>query len=169
MAAVLLPAGFAVTFPVWNATAYTLWPLSVAAGILLLAAGLRLRGLRKGQTPQADTMTQLFLLLVLGVCLFTAASHRAAVVGAELADDFVAGFAKQPDVTVTSAEPLYLDGPGVTTEQLDESTYRYRGLKFVERTGTTVFLLPAGWRVGHGQLIVLSEGEGLRFAYGSTG
>jgi hypothetical protein len=113
-------------------------------------------------------MVQLFLLLILGVCLFISASHRAEVVGTQLAHDFVTTFDQQPDVTVTSTKPLYLEGPGVTAEQLDESTFRYRGLKFVERTGTTVFLLPAGWRVGHGQLMVLAESDGLRFAYGIT-
>jgi hypothetical protein len=166
---VALPSAFVATFAVWSETAYVLWPLSVGVGVLLLLYSSRLRALRRGEDPRMSTLTGLFTLLVLGVCLFTAASHRAEVLGTQLADKFTNELPAQVSVMVTSDKPLYLQGPGVVETLLGEGAFRYSGLKLFDRFDGKVFLLPAGWSPGHGQLIVLAEVDGLRFAYGEAG
>ncbi|GHJ43434.1 hypothetical protein Cs7R123_07760 [Catellatospora sp. TT07R-123] len=158
--------GLPVTSPLFG-VAYTLWPLAVGAGILLLLYSARLRARDRGeQPPPLPTVAQLCVLLLLGVCLFTATSNHAEASGWQLAAQFVDDLPNRVSVVVTSDKPLHLSGPGLREQQLDDGIYQYSGLKLMDRFNGQVFLVPTGFRPGSGRLIVLAEGDGLRMSYG---
>ena len=83
--------------------------------------------------------------------------RRARTIAGELASD--------PAVTVYSASPLAIAGPGVKVTKIgadgDKFRYAYIGLRLFESGNGKIILLPSGWTKGD-KAYVLRDDEFLR-------
>ena len=129
-------------------------PLSLGAGLGLLAYGAYLRGQapeRRAATAAVPrtllaarrTVVAIFVL----VMLFWSVAVYAQARGVREAGRVAATISRRPDVTVYSARRLQLAGPTIRETELrgPDTAYRFRytGLKLVVRSGGKWFLLPA--------------------------
>ncbi|GAA4734737.1 hypothetical protein GCM10023328_13430 [Modestobacter marinus] len=164
--AVLLPLLTWLLRRVWPATTYVAFPLTVAAGLLLVLYLLRLRQSMAGDAAlpaTRDVVVRACAALLTAICLFSAAANYATVEGRRLAQGFVADLASQPQVVVYSAAHLHIDAPGATEEELppEQSAYLYRyvGLRLLEYTNDTFFLVSEEWTPQYGVVVVLPDDE----------
>jgi hypothetical protein len=164
--ALALPLTVRLSAPWWIETAFVMYPLAIGAGVLLLVYAGSLGGAGRNRT-----LAKVFALLIVAVCLFWSASNKAEVLGGEIADQYAGGVRSLIRVTVYSSEQLYLDGPGVTEEQLTGEhaayRYRYRGLRLLDHIGQRYFLVSDGWSPQRGVVIALGDRDGLRFEFSS--
>jgi len=164
--ALALPLTVRLSAPWWIETAFVVYPLAIGAGVLLLVYAGSLGGATENRM-----LAKVFALLIVALCLFWSASNRAEVVGGQVADMYAGGVSSLIRVTVYSSEQLYLDGPGVTEEELTGEhaayRYRYRGLRLLDHIGQRYFLVSDGWSPQRGVVIALSDRDGLRFEFSS--
>jgi hypothetical protein len=165
---------------VWPATAFVLFPASIAAGVLLWAYACQVRRDRDRSNDDSRTddshsgggakegpsrFALIFVGLLVLVCLFWTASNYAEVLGHRLADDFVHKVDHLPGVVVLSEQRLFLDGPGVDEDSLagpdndGALRYRYEGLRLLENTGGRYFLVSDGWTPTDGVVFVLKDDD----------
>ena len=144
--------------------AYVLAPVSIGVGVLLLLYAAHLGGVDMGADPHAPRRLQVLQatgVVVALVCLFWTGSNYAFTDGASLADDIDADpAAVLPGVVLSSDEPLHLEGPGVSVEELPGATstrYRYSGLRLLEYARGTYFLVSDGWSSDLGVVFVVPE------------
>ena len=144
--------------------AYVLWPVSIGVGALLLLYAAHLGGVDVGADPHAPRrvpVLQATGVVVALVCLFWTGSNYAFTDGAGVAGDIDADpSAALPGVVLSSDQPLHLEGPGVSVEELPgpESTrYRYSGLRLLEYARGTYFLISDGWSRDLGVVFVVPE------------
>jgi hypothetical protein len=152
-------------------------PLSLGAGLGLLAWGVYLRGQAPGRreataaVPRAllaarRTVVVIFVL----VMLFWSVAVYAQARGVREAAGAAAAISRRPDVTVYSAKRLHLEGPTIRETELGgpDAAYRFRytGLKLVVRSGGKWFLLPAGWTPSNrGAALLLPDTDDLRVEF----
>jgi hypothetical protein len=168
-AAVLIPLLTWLLRQVWPAATYVAFPLTIAAGLLLVLYVVRLRqswSVEAALPASRDLVLRACAGLLTGICLFNAAANYATVEGRRLARDFVASLAVQPRVLVYSATHLHIDAPGADEEDLppDQSAYlfRYVGLRLLEYTNDTYFLVSDGWTPAYGVVVVLPDDGSVR-------
>ena len=162
---------------VWEHVAYVIFPLSIAAGILLALYGAYLQRTLldpKDEIPDSpphEAVLRGFAAILVGTCLFWSASRYAEVLGNDLAGEFAtdvrAGRAVQ--VVVYSPQRLHITAPGVREEALEgrDSAYQYRytGLLLLEHTGGKYFLISEGWTPDDGVVVVLPDQDKLRLEF----
>jgi hypothetical protein len=195
-AGVLLAVPLVVRFGLVHVSlrwAFVLWPASIgvaAVGIwyvLLALARLAVpdplegpdhgagppRAGEGGALPSARSVASYFLGVVAAIALFWTASNYAIAVGNDLADGYRPTM--NPAVVVYSEQALGLDRDGVVEERVagiapaDEQRYRFRysGMRLLEHTGGTYFLVPESWRPGQGTVIMLADDDDrVRFEIG---
>lgn len=144
--------------------AYVLWPVSIGVGALLLLYAAHLGGVDVGADPHAPRRVQVLQatgVVVALVCLFWTGSNYAYTDGAGVAGDIDADpTAALPGVVLSSDQPLHLEGPGVTVEELagpNSTLYRYSGLRLLEYARETYFLVSDGWSKELGVVFVVPE------------
>lgn len=144
--------------------AYVLWPVSIGVGALLLLYAAHLGGVDIGADPHAPRRVQVLQatgVVVALVCLFWTASNYAYIDGAGVARDIDADpTAALPGVVLSSDQPLHLEGPGVTVEELpgpSSTLYRYSGLRLLQYARDTYFLVSDGWSKELGVVFVVPE------------
>jgi hypothetical protein len=158
----------------WDAPAYILFPLAIAAGLYLVLYRVRLGRLSGGRTMPGEAVLRGFVGLAAGACLFWSASNYAEVLGEDLARDFAATLPYQVQVVIHSSVPLHLDAPGVrgTVQGTAQEPYRYRysGLRLMDRRGGRYFLVPENWTLDGGVVMVVRDDDTLRvdFVKGGT-
>jgi hypothetical protein len=156
----------------WNAQAFVLFPLSIAAGALLLLYRIELNQ-KRGCTPMPrhDFLRGL-VALASAACLFWSATNYAIVLGYGLAEDFETTLSEQVRVVIYSTEPLHLDSPGIRTDiiDVDRTPYRYRysGLRMMDRRGGRYFLVSETWTSQQGVVIVLRDDDKIRAEFSRT-
>jgi len=155
---------------VWRPGAYVLFPASIGAGVLLMLYGGRLRQQLYGTQRPNQALTQAFVAVIVAACLFWTASNYAEVLGNSLADSFSRNVDRRTGVVVYSERRLYIDAPGAAESKLaaDEEAYRYRytGLRLLEHTGGTYFLISDQWSPRYGVVIALKDADnGLRLEF----
>jgi hypothetical protein len=155
-------------------TDFPVIPLSLGAGLGLLAYGGHLRAQDPRRQPPAVAPPKALLAarrsvvaVFMTVMLFWTVAVYAEARGARQAGLIAATLYRRPDVTVYSAQRLHLGGPAVREVELagPEGAYRFRtsGLKLVIRSGGKWFLLPAGWTPDRpGAAILLPDRDDLR-------
>ncbi|MEV0272455.1 hypothetical protein AB0H43_27070 [Hamadaea sp. NPDC050747] len=160
--AIALPVLVYATRSVWDEVAFQLFPVTLAAGLGLLIYAYRLRF-----QPEPSPAMQLFAVLIFGVLLFWTASNRAEVLGNQLAADYIAGSATEKiSVEVSSDKPVaLLEDPSILRNH-DGRSYRYAGLRLLDRIDKRVFVVPEGWQPGSGPVVVLTDDGSLTFGYG---
>ncbi|MBB5869134.1 hypothetical protein F4553_002513 [Allocatelliglobosispora scoriae] len=173
--AIATPIGMSIAASVLEEpVTFLLAPVTITVGFLLLVFAVRLELLRRDAGSVLPAQAQLFILLVTAVGLFWAASNLATVVGARMADRFVAELPDRVDVTIVSDRPLHLSDGIITETVLGTDVeglapvpkqYRYEGLKLMDRIDGNVFLVSSRWRPGDSPVFVLHEGDGIRFSY----
>ncbi len=168
--------------PLFFSTHYLFTPASPGIGILVLAYGLYLNGrlpagrLSPDRTrpPARGLRTDVALVGLLAVLsAFWTASVYAEALGRGRSQLVADRLQLRPQVTVYSERRLHLGGTGVTEQQLprrdSEFRYRYAGLRLLVRSDDKYFLLPDGWSRGASAAIVLPDGAGTRFEFGTGG
>jgi hypothetical protein len=167
VAGVLLPVVIISLSYLGTAWVFIGGPVSLAVGFALLVGAARLVALRAGRDPRLSTLPQLCVLLIFGVLLFWTTTNIAIVIADNNAARFIAHEAlERIPVTIVSTDRLWLTGPGVVEERLDDQHYRYSGLELMDRFDGRVLLIAKGWQPGNSQVIVLNEGDKLHFSFG---
>ncbi|SDD55404.1 hypothetical protein SAMN05660690_4536 [Geodermatophilus telluris] len=163
-AVVLVPGAIRLARPLWPAATYVAFPLGVAVALLLVLYVLWLRQTTSGGAAlpaSRDVVVRAAAALVVGICLFTAAANYATVEGRRLAQGFLVALPHQPQVLVYSAQHLHIDAPGAREEALppEQSAYLYRyvGLRLLEYTNDTWFLVSDDWSPAYGVVVVLPD------------
>lgn len=169
---VVLPGLVWLTRGLWTRTAFVVWPLSIAAGVLLCLYALAFRSGLPGhaEIPAGRAVVvRACAALLAAIGLFTAAHNLATVEGVQLADGFVDELSTRPQVVVYSLQQLHIDAPGADEERLggDDSAYRFRyvGLRLLEHTGGQYFLVSDGWTPEYGVVVALPEDAAIRLEF----
>ncbi|WP_130334652.1 hypothetical protein [Micromonospora kangleipakensis] len=153
----------------WSAQGYVAFPLSIAAGLLLLLYRAHLNREYTGREQSHYDLLRGLIALGTAACLFWSASNYAEVQGDSLARDFADQLSGQVGVVVYSTNPLHIDAPGVRTEVVgpDQTAFRYRysGLRMMDRRGGKYFLVPADWTLTRGVVIVLPDDNRIRLEF----
>ncbi|HKQ02874.1 MAG TPA: hypothetical protein VJ735_21345 [Actinomycetes bacterium] len=152
-------------------------PLSLGAGLGLLAYGAQLRG----QAPERRATTaavprtllaarRTVVALFVVVMLFWSVAVYAQARGVREAARVAATMSRRPDVTVYSAKRLQLAGPTIRETALSgpDTAYRFRysGLKLLVRSGGKWVLLPASWTPANGgAAVLLADTDELRVEF----
>ena len=146
-------------------------PLSLCAGVLLLAGGVNVlrRTKRKGAAPGRPLWSTLVVgaLVVLG--LFWATNSVAGAYGRGRAMDFARTLPDRPAVVLDTRERLFLvngdvEESALTTEADAAYRYRYRKLRLLAASEGRLYLVPATWRRGAGTVVVLPD-DGVRLQF----
>jgi hypothetical protein len=171
-ACVLLPiAGWAAELA-WPRLSGLILPLGLVFGLLLTSYSVTLRReLHPDKASPRSTPIRVMMTILIIAALFWWVSQFAAVVGRGLAyhnaDDLDAG--RLVGVVVYSPKDLQISAPGVNVTHLDgdssEYAFRYDGLSLLERSDGRLFLLPAGWSIDDGTLVVLADDNTIRIEY----
>jgi hypothetical protein len=153
-------------------------PLSLAAGVLLLAYAVHLRrslGAAQGgaktaaRTQWAAVAEWAAVFVVVGLSLFWAANDYSAAVGTSRARQVVAELPVQPAAVLYSKASLSLHAPGVREARCQdpEAAYRFRydGLTLVLRSGDQYVFLPRAWSTSNGVAIVMPRSDALRLEF----
>jgi hypothetical protein len=129
--------------------------------ILLIGCALTIYGFavrNKYGTPNGTRFLMAMTAMALVALLWTVTAY-ASYIGIQVAEGIRSGLPSAAEVTVYSSANLSLSGPGIgmSTMQAPNSEYhfRYSGLRILVSSGGQYFLLPSGWRQGHGSVIVL--------------
>lgn len=164
LSVVLLPVAVWLARSVWPAETYVAFPLSLGGALLLLLYVTHIRQRTGEDIPLSafrDVVVRACAALLTGICLFTAAANYATVEGRRLALAFLDTLLQQPQVVVYSAERLHINAPGAREEDLppDQSAYlyRYAGLRLLEYTNDTYFLVSDDWTPSYGVVVILSD------------
>jgi hypothetical protein len=155
-----------------------LLPLSLAVGIALTAyaASLRQRltgpgagGPVTGGQRRRRLLVRALVTVLVALALFWEVGNLAAVVGRGLAYRVAENVDQLTGVVVYSEKDLQITATGVRATRLhgpdSAYAYRYDGLRLLERTGGRLFLLPSGWTLDHGTLIVIPDDGAIRVEY----
>ena len=136
-------------------------PALLLTGCTLLAYAFAIRN-RYG-TPGGFQLLAGITVMVLVAFLWTINAY-ANYIGIKVAEEFRSSLPTAAQVTVYSSTDLSLSGPGITVTSVhgsqNEYRFRYSGLRMLISSGGHYFLLPSGWRQGHGSVIVLPAAEG---------
>jgi len=140
-------------------------PLSLCAGVLLVAAGLDVvrrttQPAAVGRRPRATLVVG--ALVVLG--LFWATNSVASAYGRGRAMDFARTLPDRPAVVLDTKERLFLVNGGVEETALPTDgdaayRYRYRNLRLIAASEDRLYVAPATWRRGAGTVVVLSSDD----------
>jgi len=154
-------------------TALAIAPLSLAAGVLLLAWAVRRR--RNGTSAPGGPVPYMTwipvlewasIFLLVGLSLFWATTDYSAAVGRARAREFIANLSVQPSVILYSERSLSVNAPGVRTVRCSDRDaayrFRYDGLKLVLQSDSQYVLLPAAWTKDNGVAIVMPRTDALR-------
>lgn len=171
-ALVVLPAAVWLAGYIWPEPMFIAFPLSFAAGLLLLLYSIQLRRLLPEAEPTStgrEVLLRAFTAVLVGIGLFWAATNYATVEGTRLADNFVNTVTDLPSVVVYSAERLHIDIPGSDEEKLSaaDSAYkfRYSGLRLLEHTGGHYFLVTDAWNPQSGAVVMLADSTPMRVEF----
>ncbi|WP_269046161.1 hypothetical protein [Paenarthrobacter sp. Z7-10] len=152
-------------------------PFLMAAGVLLAHWGLRLRRLALNRPARAVGRTGLqgraleatFVFTLVTILLFWGASDFAQVVGRGLAADIEAQVTLLPRADVYSHSDLAIGAAGVTRTSMGAAAspvYKYTGLHLLVLSGGRFFLLPEGWTLARGTVVVLPDNDAVRVEFG---
>lgn len=128
-------------------TPYLVATLFPAAGVLLIAHAVHQRELLRGDPP-LSTATRVFVGLFVAVCLFWAAGLYAQRLGRSEAASVASHLDELPGVSFSTGSRLPMPG----AVPISTSAYGYNHLRLLAVGNGTMFLLPDGWRHGHGSL-----------------
>lgn len=181
-AAVVGGAGVAVAgwvFAVFSPQhAFLLIPFLMAAGVLLAEWGVRLRrhlsarrAVPSGKAlVKHQALESTFVFTLVTVLLFWGVSDFAQVVGRGQAAEVEARMPWLPRADVYSQSDLSIGAPGVTASRLGTEAspvYKYSGLRLLVLSGGRFFLLPEGWTLRQGTVVVLPDNDAIRIEFGN--
>ena len=129
----------------------------LATGQLLSTRPVR----RKGPGPFVYPLA----LLVAAMCTLWAAGIYSSQLGNSAAYSFYVGLRGQTAVTVYSAQPLDLSGPGVTCLRIQPGSgypFRCTGLRLLYLQSETYDLLPVSWTPQTGHTYILDDSNQIR-------
>lgn len=158
--------------------AFLLVPFLMAAGIMLTLWGVRLRRLTSaprhestGRAPvQRKALESTFVFALVTVLLFWGVSDFAQVVGRGQAAEIEARMPWLPRADVYSPADLSIGAPGVIATRLGTEAspvYKYTGLRLLVLSGGRFFLLPDGWTLRTGTVVVLPDNDAVRIEFGN--
>lgn len=169
----LVSGAFAVVSPQGS---FLLVPFLMAAGVLLAEWGVRLRRLTSPRGPvpegkarvQKQALESTLVFTLVTVLLFWGVSDFAQVVGRGQAASIEAKLPGLPRADIYSHVDLSIGAPGVTQTLLGTESspvYKYTGLRLLVLSGGRFFLLPDGWTLLHGTVVVLPDNDAVRLEF----
>ncbi len=171
----VLPVVSGLAEAYWSSLTGLILPLGLGLGLLLTTYGASLRRQVDAVRPRsADehrraTLVRVLVTVLVAATLFWWVGDFAAVVGRGLAYQIASNIERLPGVVVYSPTDLQISAPGVRASRLsgDATAYyfRYQGLRLLERSDGRLFLLPDGWTIGSGTLVVLPDSGQIRVEY----
>jgi hypothetical protein len=147
---------------------YFFGPGVVLLGSAVTAYGFAIRN-RYG-TQDGSRLLVTITAMTLVAFLWTVTAY-ANYVGIQVAKEVSSGLSSAPGVAVYSSTDLSLSGPGIKVGGIPgrntEYRFRYSGLRILISSAGHYFLLPSGWRQGHGPVIVLpnTDSENIRMEF----
>ena len=145
-------------------------PLSVTLALLCAVYGRTLQRKFTGIEPWSST-GKVLVIVLLTFAVFWGTERVARTMGEGYAAQIAADPQQQIAVTVFSAKSLEIDAPGVVEIQLNKDdsaySYRYSGLRLLERSGDRYFLINEHWNAQQGRVIVLRETDNIRMEFSS--
>jgi hypothetical protein len=155
---------------------YLVAPLSLGAGVLLLAYGVYLSRMRvdrhAAELPEELRWVAPASLVLVGtlvlVSLFWATREYAVDRAVRTAHDVEVALPFKPAAVVFSRQPLGLEAPGVVESDLGDGVpyrFRYQGLRLVGHNEGRFFLVPASWSRAEGVTFVLADSDELRVEF----
>jgi hypothetical protein len=148
------------------------FPLALTVALLLLLWALAIRAAVRGERGGLHSSGVVHLLVgtLVTAALFWELSSFSLVVGRGLADRITSCGGLLP-VQLYARSDLQITAPGVTSEYFDgdRSAYRvvYRGLKFLQRSGDKIFLIPYGWSASDKVVLVVRDDADVRLEFGA--
>ncbi len=117
-----------------------------------------------------DAHSKLVLGLVMVFALFGFTARLAQSDGFDRAVSMVSNLDERTTVSVLSEEPLILNRRGVACFAVTGSTFtrRYSGLHLIAFRDSRYYLVPSGFDVNNGLMIVLNDGPEIRVEYDAT-
>jgi hypothetical protein len=155
-------------------------PLGIAVGLLLTAYGVTLRrrtdrNAHLWETPaerRRGLRIRVLVGIVVAAALFWWVGDFAAVVGRGLAYRIAGDIDQLPGVVVYSEKDLQIRSPGVRAGRLvgvdgavTAYAFRYDGLRLLEHVSGRLFLLPDGWTIDSGTMVVIPDDDRIRVEY----
>ncbi len=129
--------------------------------VLLIGCALAVYGFAVRNRYESRGGSRLMLAttaMALVAFLWTVTAY-ANYIGIQVAEEIRSGLPTAPEITVYSSANLSLPGPGITVSRIqgpyNAYRFRYSGLRILVSAGGQYFLLPSGWRQGHGTVVVL--------------
>jgi hypothetical protein len=145
-------------------------PFSITLALLCAMYGRWLQKAATGVDPWLTT-SRVLILALLAAVVFWDAERVARTFGEWNADLIIASPRMLTAVTVYSARDLQLTAPGIVETELGgdhpEYRYRYSGLRLLERSGDSYFLINEQWDKPQGRVIVLRDTDGVRLEFAS--
>ncbi|MEU0090892.1 hypothetical protein [Kribbella sp. NPDC006257] len=146
-------------------------PLGLACGVLLLSYRVHL-----SRPPASADVLDLRrvvewagVFVVVGICLFWAATDYSSAVGRSRAEQFVAEMPGYPGAVVYSTGGLNLHAPGVTETRCGGTDplyrFRYDGLTLVLQSDDQYLLLPTAWTQSRGTAVLLPRNDAVRLEF----
>ena len=142
------------------------FPIILTIGVVATIYGHTLRRELRKDRAQPHPILKILMGTLVGVLLFWSTERVAQQTGESLARHIADNVRQLHGVTVYSSRSLHISAPGVIETKLyDEKgleTYRYDGLRLLERSGGKYFLLYDGWSRNQGRVILLTDDAALR-------
>lgn len=146
-------------------------PLVLAVGVLILGYTVHLWRFVTTHATSAWRVAAEWTLafVIVGICLFWAASQYATAVGRGRAHELVTSLPYRPPVVLYSQHSLSLTAPGVRETHCrgTDATYHYRyeGLRLIRESSNQYLLLPAQWSQQQGVAVLLPRNDSLRLEF----
>ena len=148
-------------------------PVSLAAGVVSLAAAVRLVTAGQPHSEVAGLVEYGAIFVLVGLSLFWAAADYSAAVGRSRAAQFVRELPSHPEAIVYSEHSLNMTAGGVTAVRCRDPEaayqYRYDGLALVLQSSDQFVLLPKAWSRGDGVAMVLPRNDSVRLEFMRAG
>jgi len=145
-------------------------PVSITLALLCAVYGRTLERQFTGREPWSST-GKVLVMVLLTFAVFWDTEQVARAMGEGYAAQIAADPQRQVAVIVYSAKSLELDAPGVVETKINnadsEYSYRYSGLRLLERSGDRYFLINERWNAQQGRVIVFRGTDSTRMEFAS--
>ncbi|HEY0538837.1 MAG TPA: hypothetical protein VGD53_10715 [Actinoallomurus sp.] len=154
----------------------TVAPLSLAAGVLLLASALHLQRTRTarklgnaGRAALGAVAEWAIVFALVGLGLFWAAGDYSVAVANTQAYKYAQELPTSPGLVLYSGKSLSLNAPGVQQTRCKAADaayhYRYDGLKLMMRSGDQYLFVTERWTRENGVAILIPRSDSMRLEF----
>jgi hypothetical protein len=122
-------------------------------------------------SPWQAAVTGAIIASTLALAGFWMLEEYSSAVGLRYANQIADSIESLPRASIVSRTPLGIQGDGVREEvvqALGSTYYRTTGLRLLARSGGKVLLLPDGWTLGQGTVVVITDRDDLVWQFSQS-